>query len=1133
MSASRSVNFAFLASHDAVLAEYAAEAEGVFREHPRLCVSNLRTLAEALAKHAAAYSGVYVVEREELGLLLGRLRDRGVIDAQMGAIFRTLREAGNEAVHAGTPDRPARPTTHGDALKLLRLARELSVWFHKSFGKDKDFKAGPFLPPPDPKAEGDGVRDELERLRAEVTRLSEVHASVAEHARLRAEAEAKAAAAYAEVEAAMALAEEVTARLASEKAAFEIKLAAVQASAAAAPPAVAAAVVQAAQVAAAAVDLDEAATRTLIDAQLREAGWEADSQVLRYAKGSRPIKSRNLAIAEWPTASGPADYALFVGFTLIGIVEAKKRSVDVMTTLEQARRYSRGVKLDGDAVLPGGPWGEDRVPFIFSTNGRAFLQQLRTRSGVWFRDLRRPENPALPLVGWKTPEGLVEALKSDVDAAHEALKTEPTDYLGLREYQIKAIRAVEDAIEKGDREMLVAMATGTGKTRTCIGLVYRLIKTRRFRRVLFLVDRTSLGEQAAEAFEDAKLENFQSFSDIYDVKKLGDVEPDAETKLQFATVQGMVRRLLAAEAGEHVLPVDTYDCIVVDESHRGYHLDREMSEVELGFRSEDDYISQYRRVLDYFDAVKVGLTATPALHTVEIFGDPVYVYSYREAVVDGFLVDHEPPYRIDTRLSRDGITFVAEAQAPAYNTRTGQTSLFRVPDEVKFEVEEFNKKVITEGWNRAVVSKLVEEIDPFSPGKTLIFAADNAHADMVVDLLRRAYHKEFEDTFTDDLVRKITGSVDRPLQAIREYRNERSPNIAVTVDLLTTGVDVPKIINLVFLRRVNSRILFDQMRGRATRLCPEIGKEAFRIYDAVGLFSALEDFTDMKPVVVNPRFPFAKLVDELSTAPTEEARQLVLEQLIAKLQRKKGTIKGERLESFSHLAGGGPASLLNTLKNATPAEALAWFAAHPSLPAWLDEKVFNDRWVLISDEEDEPGEIDQPIGGLSPDDYLEGFKAFIAAHGNDLPALTVVMTRPRELTRKQLRDLKLALDAAGYGERALTAAWAKKTNREVAASIIGFIRQQALGDALVPYRERVDRALARILASRPWSRPQREWLERIGAQLRVELVVDKEALDSGAFKSHGGYKRLDKVFDGKLGQVLGELHEAVWASASG
>jgi type I restriction enzyme R subunit len=1131
MSAARSVNFGFLASHDAVLVAYAAEAESVFREHPRLCVTNLRTLAEALAKHAAAYSGVYVGEREELGLVLGRLRDRGVVDAQIAAIFRALREAGNEAVHAATPGRPARATTHGDALRLLRLARELAVWFHKSFGTNRDFKAGPFVPPPDPKAEDSGVREELERLRAEVVRLSEVHASVAEQARLRADAEARAAAAYADVEAAMSLAEEVSARLATEKAAFEARLAAVQASAAAAPPAVAEAVVQAARLAGAAVDLDEASTRTLIDAQLREAGWEADSQVLRYARGSRPVSGRNLAIAEWPTASGPADYALFVGFVLVGVVEAKKRSVDVMATLDQARRYARGVKLDGAAVLPGGPWGEDRVPFIFSTNGRAFLRQLRTRSGVWFRDLRRPQNPAVPLVGWKTPQGLLDALEGDVDAANASLKAEPTDYLGLRAYQIKAIQAVERAIEAGDRDLLVAMATGTGKTRTCVGLVYRLVKARRFRRVLFLVDRTSLGEQAADAFEDAKLENFQSFSDIYEVKRLGDVEPDAQTRLHFATVQGMVRRLTAADAGERPLPVDTYDCVIVDESHRGYHLDREMSEVELGFRSESDYISQYRRVLDSFDAVRIGLTATPALHTVEIFGEPVYVYSYREAVVDGFLVDHEPPYVIETRLSREKITFAKDSEAPVYNTRTGQMSLFRLPDIVRFGVEDFNKEVITEGWNQAVVSILVEQIDPFSPGKTLIFAVDNAHADLVVDLLRRAYRERYEGAFIDDLVRKITGTVDRPLQAIRAFRNEEVPNIAVTVDLLTTGVDVPKIVNLVFLRRVYSRILFDQMRGRATRLCPEIGKEVFRIYDAVGLFAALKGFTDMKPVVENPRFPFAKLVEELSSAPTDEARRLVLEQIIAKLQRKKGSLTGERLDQFGHLAGGSPAALLTTLKGATPADAMAWFAAHPGLADWLDEKVFDDRWLLVSDAEDEGAPLTQDFGAASADDYLDRFRTFLKEHGNDLPALTVVMTRPRELTRKQLRDLKLALDAAGYGEKALAAAWAQKTNCEVAASIIGFIRQQALGDPLLPYRERVDRALARVLASRAWSRPQREWLERIGAQLRVEHVVDRDALDGGAFGTYGGYKRIDRVFDGQLAAVLGELHDAVWEEA--
>ena len=140
MTAPRSVNFAFLAQHDAVLDEYAADAEGVFRAHPRLCVTNLRTLAEALAKHTAAYSGVYAAEREDLGLLLARLRDGGVVDAQVAQIFRALREAGNEAVHAGGPERPVRAFGHGEALKLLRLARELAIWFHRSFGLDKGFK---------------------------------------------------------------------------------------------------------------------------------------------------------------------------------------------------------------------------------------------------------------------------------------------------------------------------------------------------------------------------------------------------------------------------------------------------------------------------------------------------------------------------------------------------------------------------------------------------------------------------------------------------------------------------------------------------------------------------------------------------------------------------------------------------------------------------------------------------------------------------------------------------------------------------------------------------------------------------------------------------------------------------------
>ena len=192
------------------------------------------------------------------------------------------------------------------------------------------------------------------------------------------------------------------------------------------------------------------------------------------------------------------------------------------------------------------------------------------------------------------------------------------------------------------------MATGTGKTRTCIGLVYRLLKTRRFRRVLFLVDRSALGHQATGALKDMRLENQQTFTDIFDIKELGDIEPEPDTRMQLATIQSMVARIIGPhdeKSEARIPPVDAYDCIVVDECHRGYLLDRELSDHEMTFRDEADYISKYRRVLDHFDAVKIGLTATPALHTSEIFGEPTFEYSYREAVMlsERFVLEADLP----------------------------------------------------------------------------------------------------------------------------------------------------------------------------------------------------------------------------------------------------------------------------------------------------------------------------------------------------------------------------------------------------------------------------------------------------------------------------------------------------------
>ena len=306
---------------------------------------------------------------------------------------------------------------------------------------------------------------------------------------------------------------------------------------------------------------------------------------------------------------------------------------------------------------------------------------------------------------------------------------------------------------------------------------------------------------------------------------LQDVTPESETKVHICTIQGLVKRVLYAADSSEAPPVDQYDLMVIDECHRGYLLDREMSDAELSFRGQEDYISKYRRVLEYFDAAKVGLTATPALHTTEIFGDPIFTYSYRQAVIDGYLIDHEPPVRIETALARAGIVFEKDKQLDLLNTRTGEINLAHAPDEIRFEVEQFNKQVVTAEFNRVVAEELANHIDPALPGKTLIFAATDAHADIVVSAIKKAFAKKYGE-IDDAAVKKITGSVDRVGTLIRSFRNDADPKIAVTVDLLTTGVDVPSITNLVFLRRVNSRILYEQMIGRATRLCPEIGKES-------------------------------------------------------------------------------------------------------------------------------------------------------------------------------------------------------------------------------------------------------------------------------------------------------------------
>ncbi len=362
------------------------------------------------------------------------------------------------------------------------------------------------------------------------------------------------------------------------------------------------------------------------------------------------------------------------------------------------------------------------------------------------------------------------------------------------------------------------------------------------------------------------------------------------------------------------------------------------------------------------------------------------------------------------------------------------------------------------------------------------------------------------------------------------------------MDLLTTGVDVPEICNLVFLRQVNSRILFDQMLGRATRLCDFDGepKDSFRVFDAVRIFESIGDMTAMKPVVVDPGIGFAQLERELVNVEDDTARALVRDQFIAKLQAKKRHLNPEAAQDFETRAGMRPDAFIAQLKAMTLADVAAWFTRHPGLGEILDRKrQGNGTSVYVSDHPDALQRVERGYGTASkPEDYLSAFKAFIDSHGNTLPALVAVLTRPRDLTRKQLKELLLALDAAGFTEARLATAWRELSNQDIAARIIGYIRQAAIGDALVPYAERVDHALQTLLnhppGGTPWTAPQRDWLKRIAAQTKANLLVDRDALDDPdlIFKREGGgFLRLDKLFQGQLQPVLDAFNDALWHHA--
>ena len=853
-----------------------------------------------------------------------------------------------------------------------------------------------------------------------------------------------------------------------------------------------------------------------------------------------------MAIPELPTLEGPADYALCFSQRVQAVVEAKRVGIGAQEVLLQAQRYSRGVQQQPR-------WqGEYGVPFLYSTNG----EQIR------FHDIRREQNRSRWVSGFHRYEALNEMLDRDID-------TELDDLVGLqqsellRPYQVEASAAIEDAIRDGRRKLLVTMATGTGKTLMTVNEIYRLMNSGVARRVLFLVDRRALAAQTVRTFASFEAERGLKFDKIYTVYSqllqkddLGDEPFDpnlmpnslltsptlGDAFVYVSTIQRMSMNLFGSERALKIdgasldadveqldIPIHAFDLIVADECHRGYTA-RERA--------------IWRDTLDYFDAIKIGLTATPATHTMAYFEHLAYRYDYDDAVRDGYLVDYDlVGLRSDVRIN--GVFLKEGEQVDEVDPETGARHLDLIEDERQFDASAIEKDITAPDSNRRILAELKRYADEHEAKygrfpKTLIFAANDlphtSHADQLVELAREIFNQG------EGFVVKITGRVDRPLQRIREFRNRPKPGIAVTVDLLTTGVDIPDLEFEVFLRPVKSRILFEQMLGRGTRLGERASdKDRFVVFDCfdgtlVEYFAGSTGITAEAPE--GDGKSVAKIIEEIWE---NQDRDYNTKRLVRRLRRIDKNMGGEARELFARFVEDGD---LGQFAKRLPDLLREEFSAtmgtlrDPEFQRLLSEYPRPRRKFIVAPQVVDTVSSEWLIKGgdghqYKPEDYLKAFARFVREEADKVDALSILLSRPEDWNPEVLIALRDALRAApeNFTEENLNRAHQVAFHKAL-VDIISMVKHAARGTAtLWTAEERVDAAMHQVIADRELSEEQTVWLGRIRLHLIENLSIDREDFSLVPVLSDpGGWDRADQSFDGELAVLLADVNRELAAA---
>jgi len=574
------------------------------------------------------------------------------------------------------------------------------------------------------------------------------------------------------------------------------------------------------------------------------------------------------------------------------------------------------------------------------------------------------------------------------------------------------------------------------------------------------------------------------------------------------------------------IPIHAFDIIIADECHRGYTSQEE---------------SKWREVLKRFDGIRIGLTATPAAHTTAFFKEVVFRYDYERAVKEGFLVDYDA-VAIKSDITVNGAFLKEGEEIGLKNTQTGQLVFDILEDERVLQPQVNETEWTAPDRNKKIVKELKkyllfqEEALGHFP-KTLIFADNDlphtSHCDQLIDMLRDEFNRG------DAFVQKITGSptVDRPLQRIREFRNRQNPGIVITVDMLSTGVDVPKIENIVFLRPVKSRILFEQMMGRGTRLCPGINKTHFTVFDCFG-GTLLEYFKQTTSITAEAPIKPTKTIQEIVQAIADnQNRAYNVRGLSKRFQRISKNITQESRNEFNYILGEDIAGFATNLEDKLSKN---WVGTIKILQgkAFLhlcDNYQRPKREFIIAESAEDyvtSEVIFRAADGkeLKPVDYLKLFEEFIKNNPEHIDAIDILLNKPRNFHTDELKALreKLATKPDNlidkFNERNLRRAY----NKEL-ADIISIIRHAAKNEELLTVESRVDRAISKVKAKKRFTETQEKWLELIRRHLVANLLIEKNDIDTlPIFMRQGmNYVKLNRIFDGKLDEILQEINEAV------